>query len=71
MRKKILLDRNIPYLDLETIGCPKFNDLVTIIPEEEELNPGCGHHKHPDKHHCAMIECHAFMRWYRDYMKYV
>lgn len=65
-----LMRWKIPYLDLETWGCPKFDLLKEWIPAEEELNPGCGFHKDPSFHHCAMIECQAFMRWYKDFMKY-
>ena len=68
--KSELMDLNIPYLDLETLGCPKFDELKLMMPEEEELNAGCGFHKDPVKHDCAMTECQAFMRWYKDYVRY-
>lgn len=69
--KTELMMLKIPYLDLETLGCPKFDNLKDLIPESEELNPGCGFHKDPSIHHCAMMDCQAFMRWYKDFMKYL
>lgn len=65
-----LMRWKIPYLDLETWGCLKYDRLIDYIPESEELNPGCGFHKDPSRHHCTMRECQAFMRWYKDFMKY-
>ena len=70
IEKDLLLDLNISFLDLERCGCPKFQKLLDILPENTELNPGCGHHK-SSWHHCAMKECEAFMIWYKDLMKYV
>ena len=71
IEKSYLVDLHIPYLNLEDYGCPKYDFLRTIMPPEEELNEGCGQHAIPNKHHCAMEECQAFMRWYKDFMNHV
>ena len=61
VERDLLLRLNIPFLDLETLGCPKYNLLRR---GDEET---CGHHESPDKHHCAMAECRVFFDWYRGY----
>ena len=71
IEKSFLLDLHISYLDLERYGCPKFDDLRAIMPADEELTEGCDCHSMPSKHHCAMMECQAFMRWYKDMMNHV
>ena len=55
----------MPYLDLETLGCPKYDQLRQHGKQEQT----CGWHAIPNKHHCAMAECIAFFDWYRDYMQ--
>ena len=65
IERSLLIDAKTPYLDLETLGCPKFNNM--IMPRGWDHGPGCGMHKHYGDH-CAMIECKAFMHWYKSYM---
>ena len=62
VERDLLLRLNIPYLDLETLGCPKYN----LLRRGDEQT--CGHHQLPDRHHCAMAECKVFFDWYRTYL---
>ena len=64
MEKDLLQKLNIPSLNLETLGCPKYNVLKTRFPSESLL-PSCGFHKDDKLHHCPMTECHAFWKWYQ------
>ena len=59
LERDVLLRLNIPYLDLETLGCPKYDAL------RKGNEPTCGHHAEPARHHCAMAECRVFFNWYR------
>ena len=63
VEKDLLVSSNIPYLDLESIGCPKYDILRQRLPNADET---CGWHAMPNKHHCAMAECKAFFAWYRE-----
>ena len=66
VEKCLLVSMNIPFLNLETMGCPKYDALRALDNEP----PGtCGWHHIPNKHHCAMTECRAFFQWYWDYFK--
>ena len=58
LERDVLLRLNIPYLDLETLGCPKY-DLL-----RQGHEPTCRYHASPDRHHCAMAECRVFFDWY-------
>ena len=49
----------IPRLDLERWGCPKFDDLP-------RLSVGsCGRHQRPLQLHCPQVECYHFVQWMR------
>ena len=60
LERDVLLRLNIPYLDLETLGCPKYDVL------RKGNEPTCGYHADPASHHCAMAECRVFFNWYKD-----
>ena len=62
IERHLLYHLNIPFLDLETLGCPKYDVLKGLVEDEET----CGWHAIPDKH-CAMAECVAFFNWYQNY----
>ena len=66
IERDLLTRLNIPYLDLETLGCPKYDQLRQHRKNGEET---CGWHAIPNKHHCAMAECVAFFDWYKNYMR--
>ena len=61
LERDVLLRLNIPYLDLETLGCPKYN----LLRRGDEQT--CGHHASPGRHHCAMAECRVFFDWYKKF----
>ena len=61
VERDLLLHLRIPFLNLETLGCPKYEHLQR---GNEET---CGWHAIPNKHHCAMAECKAFFNWYHRY----
>ena len=67
IEKELLIDLKIPYIDLEKLGCPKFDNM--ILPVGWLLNYTCGLHKHREDH-CALLECKAFMQWYKSYMSH-
>ena len=60
VEKDLLQKLNIPSLNLETLGCPKYDALKT-----HSLLPSCGFHKDDRVHHCPVTECHAFWKWYQ------
>ena len=62
--KTSLRQLSIPFLDLETLGCPKYDDLRRTVTGEQT----CGWHATPNRHHCAMAECRAFFDWYRRFL---
>ena len=47
---------DLPAVNLEHYGCPKFEKLNTI-----SIIRDCGHHRF--KKHCAMVKSHAFWQW--------
>ena len=57
VEKDLLNKSNIPCLDLESWGCPKFEQLQQMI---VETLASCGFHLNDNIHHCPMTECHAF-----------
>ena len=65
VEKDLLVSLNIPFLDLESLGCPKY-DLLRLRNKDDVET--CGWHAMPNKHHCAMAECKAFFSWYSDYV---
>ena len=66
IEKDLLQKLNIPSLNLETLGCPKYNVSRTRY---EHLTDSCGFHADPTLHHCPVVECHAFWKWYKDELK--
>ena len=60
MEKDLLEKLNIPSLNLETLGCLKYDDIRT---EMYPLVSSCGFHKDESIHHCPVKECHAFWKW--------
>ena len=69
LEKDVLLRLNLPYLDLEKIGCPTYDHLRMSY--DEDLWEGCEWHAIPSAHHCAMTEGQAFFTWYTNYMQAV
>ena len=59
LEKKLLIQLQIPYVNLEDFGCPKFE----YLPEYYFSPVHCGCHLN-SRFHCSMAECHAFMRWF-------
>ena len=55
VEKELLEQLRLPSINLETLGCPKY-ECCTPSPFD------CGCHDH-DRFHCSMSECHAFMTW--------
>ena len=55
VERDLLDDLRLPSLDLELIGCPKYEH-CTPLPFN------CGHHDHTK--HCSMSEAFAFMHWF-------
>lgn len=56
IEKDLLQELDLPAMNLEEYGCPKFEKLDTLSVIQD-----CGHHRF--KHHCAMVESHAFWQW--------
>ena len=57
--KDVLNELNIPCINLEEWGCPKFDKLMKRgFPRVVN----CGHHIH-NWTHCATVECEAFWTW--------
>jgi len=56
VEKDLLRDLDLPAINLEHCGCPKFEKLVNVCPIQD-----CGHHK--QARHCAMVESQAFWQW--------
>ena len=66
VEKDLLNKLNIPCLNLETLGCPKYDVLRSQDLKCEKLLPSCGFHKDDTIHHCPVTECHAFYLWYKE-----
>ena len=66
IEKELLLNLGIPCVNLELLGCPKY-DVLRRQCLREDLLPGCGFHSRPTIHHCPLTECHDFWLWYQDY----
>jgi hypothetical protein len=60
VEKDLLNKLNIPNINLETEGCPKYDKLRQTIVEPLA---SCGFHFNDNIHHCPMTECHAFWSW--------
>ena len=65
VEKDLLNKLNIPCLDLETWGCPKYEQLKQTIVEPLA---SCGFHLNDNIYHCPMTECHAFWLWSQTYV---
>jgi len=66
VEKDLLMKLNIPCLNLESWGCPKYDKLKHIIPQEKLLS-SCGFHADDTVHHCPITECHAFWYCYKSF----
>ena len=55
VERDLLEDLRIPSVNLETLGCPKYEQCTPL-----SFDCGC-HGQTP--HHCSMSECYAFMTW--------
>ena len=55
LERDLLKDLRIPSVNLETLGCPKYEQCTP-------LSFDCGCHGQT-RHHCSMSECYAFMTW--------
>ena len=64
IQEKLLLDKlGLPYLDLEDLGCPRYDQLVD---EPGMRRFDCSRHLHmrPDiVSHCSGEECYQFATW--------
>ena len=69
LEKDVLTSLNLPYVDLETWGCPTYDELRLFY--DEKLWDNCPWHAIPSSHHCAMAECQAFSLWYIRFLSLV
>ena len=53
-----LTEWNIPWLDLEELGCPKFKGMMRLGTIES-----CGYHQDPWRHRSAHVKCYHFANW--------
>ena len=60
MEKEVLSKLGIPTVDLEKVGCPKF-DIMNRVTTVGSV----GHHADPLRHHCPKVECYHFMQLLR------
>ena len=56
IEKDLLKELDLPTINLEEYGCPKFEKLNSM-----SMIKDCGHHRF--KKHCAMVESKAFWQW--------
>ena len=57
--EKDLLDKlDIPNINLETSGCPKYKQLKQTIVEPLS---SCGFHLNDSIYHCPMTECQTYV----------
>ena len=64
IEKDLLLHLHVSYLDLESIGCPRYDDLRC----QETPQETCGWYDNADLHHCAMAEFVTFFEWYKRFV---
>ena len=64
IERDLLVHLNLPYLDLESLGCPCYD----FLRHHAETTETCGWHAIPSQHHCAIAECVTFFEWYRHCM---
>ena len=60
IQRQWLTSWGMPHIDLEPLGCPKFNDLPRL-----SSVASCGQHKHPLQLHCPQVKCYHFVQWMR------
>ena len=65
VEKDLLNKLNIPSLNLETLGCPKYDVLRSQDLKYYTFLPSCGFHKDDTRHHCPVTKCHTFWVWYK------
>ena len=65
VEKDLLNKLNIPSLNLETLGYPKYDVLRSQDPKYYKLLSSSGFHKDDSRHHCPVTECDAFWVWYK------
>ncbi|KAL9984958.1 hypothetical protein ACROYT_G007305 [Oculina patagonica] len=58
VEKNLLRELDLPAINLEHFGCPKFEKLDNI-----SIIQDCGQHRVQALGHCAMVECQAFWQW--------
>ena len=65
LEKKLLIQLQVPYVNLEDFGCPKFEYLPDYYFHFRyfHFSVHCGCHLN-SRFHCSMAECHGFMRWF-------
>lgn len=63
VERDLLRELNIPSLDLELYGCPKYEEI-----DYHSWLVSCGFHADPVHHHCSILECEAFWMWLLDTM---
>ena len=61
IERRWLTSWEIPHIDLEPLGCPKFDHLPRLSTEGS-----CGHHHDPLHHHCLQVKCYHFVQWMMD-----
>lgn len=69
VEKDILEELDIPCVNLENFGCPKFEHLRHPL---KSVVRDCGYHKklkNGDTAHCARVECFFFSEWVNDQLK--
>ncbi|KAJ7390783.1 hypothetical protein OS493_022341 [Desmophyllum pertusum] len=57
MEKNLLKELDLPAINLEHCGCPKFEKLDFFTIQD------CGQHKKQALGHCAMVETQSFWQW--------
>lgn len=60
VERDLLNKLNIPCLNLEHYGCPKYDVLKD---EFHNVLPSCGFHLNDKLHHCPIKECETFWLW--------
>lgn len=66
LEKDVLEEMEIPHVNLEDFGCPKFERLEFSLKNFDD----CGYHVKHKKGisvHCPMVEARAFAEWVKDH----
>lgn len=64
IERDLLCDMNIPSINLEDYGCPRFDHLQRLA-----TVAGCGNHINAVITHCPKVECYHFMQWLLRFLK--